>query len=154
MKKRVFSFFLFVAAILPAAFAQTPHPLQSKPTVTTPAGDDWIYVQGATNDVRKLSPTYYLPAATAATSYQPLDSDLTSIAALTTTSYGRSVLTLADAVAARSSFGLVIGTDIAAFSHTHPLSALTQSGATTGQVPQWNGTAWVPATVSGRRWWW
>lgn len=34
-------------------------------------------------------------------------------------------------------------------SHTHDLSALTQSGATTGQVPQWNGTAWVPSTVAG-----
>ena len=33
--------------------------------------------------------------------------------------------------------------------HTHPLSDLTQSGATTNQVPQWNGAAWVPATVSG-----
>lgn len=33
--------------------------------------------------------------------------------------------------------------------HTHPLSDLTQSGATTNQVPQWNGSAWVPATVSG-----
>ena len=29
--------------------------------------------------------------------------------------------------------------------HTHPLSAITQSGATAGQVPQWNGTNWVPA---------
>jgi hypothetical protein len=34
-------------------------------------------------------------------------------------------------------------------SHTHPLSELSQSGATTNQVPQWNGSAWVPATVSG-----
>ena len=33
--------------------------------------------------------------------------------------------------------------------HTHPLADLTQSSATTGQVPQWNGSAWVPATVSG-----
>lgn len=32
--------------------------------------------------------------------------------------------------------------------HTHPLSALTQSGATLDQVPSWNGSAWVPATVS------
>lgn len=31
-------------------------------------------------------------------------------------------------------------------SHTHTLSQITQSGATSGQVPQWNGTAWVPAT--------
>ncbi len=34
-------------------------------------------------------------------------------------------------------------------SHTHALSDLTQSGATSGQVPQWNGSSWVPATVSG-----
>jgi hypothetical protein len=33
--------------------------------------------------------------------------------------------------------------------HTHPLSDLSQSGATTNQVPQWSGSAWVPATVSG-----
>ena len=33
--------------------------------------------------------------------------------------------------------------------HTHTLSELSQSGATTNQVPQWNGSAWVPATVSG-----
>jgi len=32
--------------------------------------------------------------------------------------------------------------------HTHPLSDLTQSAATTGQVPTWNGTAWAPATPS------
>jgi hypothetical protein len=29
-------------------------------------------------------------------------------------------------------------------SHTHPLSDLTQSSATTGQVPTWSGNAWVP----------
>jgi hypothetical protein len=33
-------------------------------------------------------------------------------------------------------------------SHTHTLSDLAQSGATTGQVAQWDGTAWVAATVS------
>ena len=32
---------------------------------------------------------------------------------------------------------------------TQALSTLSQSGATTGQVAQWNGTSWVPATVSG-----
>lgn len=31
-------------------------------------------------------------------------------------------------------------------SHTHPLSQLTQSSATSGQVATWNGTAWAPAT--------
>jgi hypothetical protein len=37
----------------------------------------------------------------------------------------------------------------AATSHTHALSALTQSSATTGQVATFNGTAWVPQTPSG-----
>lgn len=31
----------------------------------------------------------------------------------------------------------------------HPLSALQQSGATTGQIPQWSGTTWVATTLSG-----
>ena len=40
--------------------------------------------------------------------------------------------------------------------HTHPPSDITQSGATTGQVLQWDGTAWVPAAApSGKlvNWW-
>jgi hypothetical protein len=36
--------------------------------------------------------------------------------------------------------------DFAAASHTHALASLTQSAATTGQVPTWSGTAWAPAT--------
>ena len=32
--------------------------------------------------------------------------------------------------------------------HNHPLSDLSQSSATSGQVPSWNGTAWVPTTPS------
>jgi len=35
----------------------------------------------------------------------------------------------------------------AATSHTHDLSALTQSSATTGQVATWDGAAWVPQTT-------
>jgi hypothetical protein len=30
--------------------------------------------------------------------------------------------------------------------HNHALSDITQSGATSGQVPSWNGTNWVPTT--------
>lgn len=44
--------------------------------------------------------------AAAVAGYQPLDSDLTSIAALTTTSYGRAFLALADAAAGRTALGL------------------------------------------------
>ncbi len=35
------------------------NPLQGYPTATTPAADDWLYLQGATNDVRKLAPAYF-----------------------------------------------------------------------------------------------
>ena len=45
-------------------------------------------------------------AAAAAAASQPLDSDLTAIAALTTTSYGRAFLGLADAAAARTALAL------------------------------------------------
>jgi hypothetical protein len=37
----------------------------------------------------------------------------------------------------------------AATSHTHSLSDISQSSATTGQVPTWNGSAWTAATPSG-----
>ena len=50
--------------------------------------------------------------------------------------------------AATKNTGTTSGT-VAAGDHTHALSALTQSGATTGQVVTWNGSAWAPATPSG-----
>ena len=49
-------------------------------------------------------------------SFQPLDSDLTSIAALSTTSFGRSLLTQADAPTLRMTAGLAIGTNVEAWS--------------------------------------
>ena len=48
----------------------------------------------------------FLTSATAVTTYQPLDSDLTAIAALSTTSFGRGLLALADAAAGRTTLGL------------------------------------------------
>lgn len=45
--------------------------------------------------------------------FQPLDSDLTAIAALSTTSFGRSLLTQASAAAARSTLGIVAPLPIA-----------------------------------------
>ena len=67
-----------------------------------------------------------LSAATAATTYQPLDSGLTAIAALTTTTYGRSLLTQADAAASRTTLGLgTLATQSGTFSGT-------SSGTNTG----------------------
>lgn len=67
-----------------------------------------------------------LSAATAATTYQPLDADLTSIAALTTTAFGRSLLTQADAAAARTTIGAGTGT-VTGVTATGPI---TSSGGT------------------------
>lgn len=71
---------------------------------------------------------------TALDARQPLDSDLTAIAALTTTSYGRSVLALADAAAAQTLFSAQPSdsdlTAIAALSTTSfGRSLLTQADA-------------------------
>jgi hypothetical protein len=69
--------------------------------------------------------TAYDPAGSAAAAQaasQPLDSDLTAIAALTTTVFGRGFLVLADAAAARTALGLANGAtltldaDLATFS--------------------------------------
>lgn len=65
-----------------------------------------------------------ITAAAAAAAYQPLDSDLTAIAALSTTSFGRSTLELADASAGRTLLGLGTAATTAA-------SAYEASGAIT-----------------------
>lgn len=54
-------------------------------------------------------------AAAALAASQPLDADLTAIAALTTTATGRSLLAAADATAIRVIAGAVIGTDVQAY---------------------------------------
>ena len=97
----------------------------------------------------------------AAAQSQQADATLTAIAGVTTaantyiyftgadvaavgtiTPTGRSVLSSADAAGVRTAIGA------AATSHTHTLSNITQSGATTGQVATWSGTAWTPTTIS------
>ncbi len=56
-----------------------------------------------------------ITAAAVAAGYQPVDSDLTSIAALATTSYGRSLLAAADDAALRTLAGTIIGTHVQAY---------------------------------------
>lgn len=62
------------------------------------------------------------------TVYQPLDADLTAIAALTTTAFGRAFLALADAAAARAAIDLEPGTDIPSLSTFNDHSARHENG--------------------------
>lgn len=63
----------------------------------------------------------YTPSLYASVSYQPLDSDLTAIAALSTTSYGRALLTLANQAALQAAVGL-------------PAALATTGGTMTGNI--------------------
>lgn len=90
-------------------------------------------------------------AAAAQAASQPLDSDLTAIAALSTTSFGRSLLALADAAALRTAGGLVIGTDVEA--HDADLTAIAALVSAANKVPYATGAqAWALAdlTAAGR----
>ncbi len=74
---------------------------------------------------------------------QPVDSDLTAIAALSTTSYGRGLLTLADAAAARAAIGA--GTGGGDMVGSNNLSELTNT--TTARSNLGLGTAATHATT-------
>ncbi len=87
-------------------------------------------------------------AAVAALSsvYQPLDADLTAIAALTTTAFGRGLLILADASAARTALSLVPGTDVEA--HDTDLTTIAGLAPSNDDVIQRKAGAWANRTIA------
>lgn len=60
----------------------------------------------------------YLTTVAAAAGYQPLDSDLSAIALLTTTTFGRSLLTMASAAATRTALSLDLVVNVKAYGAT------------------------------------
>lgn len=85
-------------------------------------------------------------AAAAQAASQPLDSDLTAIAALSTTAFGRGLLALADAAALRTSGGLVIGTDIEA--HDTDLTTIAGLAPSNDDLIQRKAGAWTNRTIA------
>lgn len=81
-----------------------------------------------------------------ASTYQPLDSDLTAIAALTTTAFGRGVLALADAAALRTTAGVVIGTDVEA--HDADLTTIAGLSPTNDDILQRKAGAWTNRSIA------
>jgi len=122
--------------------------------ITTVAGDTALFLSLGSGNWRCM---YY--QAVTATSYQPLDSDLTAIAALTTTATGRSLLAIADAAAGRTILSaqetLVSATNIKTINSTSLLGSgdisTTPAALSTasGSAPSYSARAWVNFNGTG-----
>ena len=77
---------------------------------------------------------------------QPLDSDLTSIAALTTTTFGRSLLTQADAAATRSAIGAGTSSFDGAYAS---LTGIPSTFTPAAHNQAWSTITATPTTLSG-----
>lgn len=99
-------------------------PITSSGTRTFALANDLLALEGLTGtgypsrtgtDAWSISPTIPWADLSGVPSYQPLDSDLTAIAALTTTSFGRSILDDADASAAQATLSFISNTNGASY---------------------------------------
>ena len=130
------------------------------PLLTTPGGSE-VYVVKSDTDYRLpigsalglatlgadgKVPSAQLPAGTGVTSVAVADATGISWSGSPVTSTGTFTPTLSANLQSWSALAPATKADA---SHTHTLSNLTQSGATSGQVATWNGSAWAPATPSG-----
>jgi hypothetical protein len=105
-------------------------------------GTSWVNVVGTSHFEAAGA------AAAAQAASQPLDSDLTAIAALTTTSYGRSLLALADAAALMAALSAASDTVAGKVELATNAEALTGTDATRALTPA-NLTAFKDSLVTG-----
>lgn len=97
---------------------------------------------------KKLNQLVTLAGDPGGGSYQPLDSDLTAIAALSTTSFGRELLALADAAASRTATGAAASGAVTSSGLTMATARLLgRTTASAGGVEEINPTGWF--TLSG-----
>ncbi len=98
-----------------------------------------FYITGPSFSIRTRdsdgAEVFYEPSAVVEnTAYQPLDSDLTAIAALATTAFGRAVLELADEAAAQAYFGVTPPTTPTEFIEVAVSDQTTALTAGTGKI--------------------
>lgn len=151
--------FLFVICLLAVAIsprlAAQGATLQSKPTATSPAGDDWLYLQGATNGIRKLAPSYYLTSAAAASTYQPLSAQLTELAGLSGTNviYYRNASGLFTPVTIGTGLSFTTGTLSSTAGGGNMSTSVYDTNGTGGvdlaEAVPWSGISSKPTTLSG-----
>lgn len=130
------------------------------PLLTTPSGSE-VYVVKSDTDYRLpigsalglatlgadgKVPSAQLPVGTGVTSVAVADATGISWSGSPITTSGTFTPTLSANLQSWSALAPATKADA---SHTHSLSNLTQSGASSGQVATWNGSAWAPATPGG-----
>jgi hypothetical protein len=126
----------FVQQEIAALIAAAPGALNTLDELAAAMGDDANFATTVTN---------------ALATKQPLDSDLTAIAALTTTAYGRSLLEAANAAALQTLANLVPGTNVQAYDAE--LAALAGLTSAANSFPYFtgSGTAALLTIVSAIR---
>jgi hypothetical protein len=132
-----------------------PHQLPEISAPATPASgyydtyakaDSRLYGKNDAGTERQLDLTAAEIATALASTFQPLDSDLSAIALLSTTSFGRSLLTAANAAALQALAGTVIGTNVQAWDTD--LDAIATLGVTNDSFIQGKGGVWSKRTVA------
>lgn len=113
-------------------------------------------IKDADGGMVDYSPTFYPEVA----AYQPLDSDLTAIAALSTTTFGRTLLTLVNAQALRTMTGIPDPLPLTGGTVTGPINRQSagsyrywsDGGMTSGRVFLTPNTAADPTSQPGDEW--